>query len=203
MPEYKVHQLWPKPIFDTEIPIKQKWLDFAYNSEYERVFVENGDYTKDKYVLNKLPDLKNLILEQVNIFTTDYLKVFDVEFYFLNSWIVKHHPKDWAQDHMHENSLLSGVYYLDAPKDAGGIVFVKGYNEQEIFPMAITPKVSEYNYVTSKQMTFKVNPGKLVIFPSNLMHSVEENKSNNDRYSLAFNLFCRGNFGHNEGQLTL
>ena len=203
MPEYKVHQLWPKPIFDTEIPIKQKWLDFAYNSEYERVFVENGDYTKDKYVLNKLPDLKQLILEQVNIFTTDYLKVFDVEFYFLNSWIVKHHPKDWAQDHMHENSLLSGVYYLDAPKDAGGIVFVKGYNEQEIFPMAITPKVSEYNYVTSKQMTFKVNPGKLVIFPSNLMHSVEENKSNNDRYSLAFNLFCRGNFGHNEGQLTL
>ena len=203
MPEYKVHQLWPKPIFDTEIPIKQKWLDFAYNSEYERVFVENGDYTKDKYVLNKLPDLKQLILEQVNIFTTDYLKVFDVEFYFLNSWIVKHHPKDWAQDHMHENSLLSGVYYLDAPKDAGGIVFVKGYNEQEIFPMAITPKVSEYNYVTSKQMTFKVNPGKLVIFPSNLMHSFEENKSNNDRYSLAFNLFCRGNFGHNEGQLTL
>ena len=203
MPEYKVHQLWPKPIFDTEIPVKQQWLDFAYNSEYERVFIENGDYTKDKYVLNKLPDLKQLILEQVNIFTTDYLKVFDVEFYFLNSWIVKHHPKDWAQDHMHENSLLSGVYYLDAPKDAGGIVFVKGYNEQEIFPMAITPKVSEYNYVTSKQMTFKVNPGKLVIFPSNLMHSVEENKSNNDRYSLAFNLFCRGNFGHNEGQLTL
>ena len=203
MPEYKVHQLWPKPIFDTEIPIKQKWLDFAYNSEYERVFVENGDYTKDKYVLNKLPDLKQLILEQVNIFTTDYLKVFDVEFYFLNSWIVKHHPKDWAQDHMHENSLLSGVYYLDAPKDAGGIVFVKGYNEQEIFPMAITPKVSEYNYVTSKQMTFKVNPGKLVIFPSNLMHSVEENKSNNNRYSLAFNLFCRGNFGHKEAQLIL
>ena len=139
----------------------------------------------------------------VNIFTTDYLKVFDVEFYFLNSWIVKHYPKDWAQEHMHENSLLSGVYYLDTPKDAGGIVFVKGYNEQEIFPTAITPKVSEYNYVTSKQMTFKVNPGKLVIFPSNLMHSVEENKSNNNRYSLAFNLFCRGNFGHKEAQLIL
>ena len=64
MPEYKVHQLWPKPIFDTEIPVKQQWLDFAYNSEYERVFIDNADYTKDKYVLNKLPDLKNLILDQ-------------------------------------------------------------------------------------------------------------------------------------------
>ena len=52
-------------------------------------------------------------------------------------------------------------------------------------------------------MTFEVNPGKLVLFPSNLMHRVEENKSNANRYSLAFNLYCRGNFGHKEGQLTL
>jgi|8_EtaG_2_1085327.scaffolds.fasta_scaffold51450_2 uncharacterized protein (TIGR02466 family) len=203
MAEYKVHQLWPKPIFDTEIPVKPEWLDYAYSCEYERVFIDNADYTKDKYILDKLPDLKKLILEQVNIFTTNYLKVLDIEFYFLNSWILKHTSKDWAQDHMHENSLLSGVYYLDTPKDAGGIVFVKGYGEQEIFPSAITPKVSEYNYVTSKEMTFKVNSGKLVLFPSNLMHRVEVNKSNKSRYSLAFNLFCRGDFGQKEGRLTL
>ena len=192
MPKFKVHELWPKPIFDTEIPVKQQWLDFAYNTDYERVYADNGYYTKDKYILNKLPDLKQLILEQVNIFTTNYLKVVEAEFYFLNSWIVKHDPNDWAQEHMHENSLLSGVYYLNTPKDAGGIVFVKGYGEQEIFPMALTPKVSEYNYVTSKEQTLQVNSGQLVIFPSNLMHRVKENKSDKNRYSLAFNLYCRG-----------
>ena len=58
MPRFKVHELWPKPIFDTEIPVKQQWLDFAYNTDYERVYADNGHYTKDKYVLNKLPDLK-------------------------------------------------------------------------------------------------------------------------------------------------
>ena len=52
-------------------------------------------------------------------------------------------------------------------------------------------------------MTYEVNPGKLVVFPSNLMHRVEENKSDENRYSLAFNLFCKGNLGHNESQLTL
>ena len=67
----------------------------------------------------------------------------------------------------------------------------------------LTPNVSEYNYVTSKEMTFQVNQGKLVIFPSNLMHRVEENKSDKNRYSLAFNLYCRGHFGHKEGQLSL
>ena len=203
MPEFKVHELWPKPILDVEIPVKQQWLDFTYNSEYERVFIDNADSSKDKYILNKLPDLKQLILEQVKIFTTYYLKVIDVKFYFLNSWIVKHYPKDWAHEHMHQNSLLSGVYYLDVPKDSGGIVFVKGYGEQEIFPSAITPKVSEYNYVTSREMTFKVNSGKLLLFPSNLMHRVEVNKSNKSRYSIAFNLFCGGNFGCDESQLTL
>ena len=80
-----------------------------------------------------MPDLKKLILEQVNIFTTNYLKVVDAEFYFLNSWINKHYPKDWAQDHMHENSILSGVYYLNTPKDAGGIVFVKGMVNKKYF----------------------------------------------------------------------
>ena len=52
-------------------------------------------------------------------------------------------------------------------------------------------------------MTFQVTAGKLMLFPSNLMHRVEENKSNRDRYSLAFNLFCKGRFGHKEGQLVL
>ena len=69
--------------------------------------------------------------------------------------------------------------------------------------MALTPKVSEYNYVTGKEQTLQVNSGKLVIFPSNLMHRVKENKSDKNRFSLAFNLYCRGNFGHKEGQLTL
>ena len=141
-----------------------------------------------------MPDLKKLILEQVNIFTTNYLKVVDAEFYFLNSWINKHYPKDWAQDHMHENSILSGVYYLNTPKDGGGIVFVKGMVNKKYF-LNLTPNVSEYNYVTSKEMTFQVNQGKLVIFPSNLMHRVEENKSDKNRYSLALTyiaevIFC-------------
>ena len=53
---------------------------FHYNCEYEK-YLATMD-TSDKYVLNKLPDLKKLILEQVNIFTTNYLKVVDANFIF-------------------------------------------------------------------------------------------------------------------------
>ena len=52
-------------------------------------------------------------------------------------------------------------------------------------------------------MDFKVENGKLLIFPSNLMHKIGKNESNKVRYSLAFNIFCRGTFGENETVLKL
>ena len=50
---------------------------------------------------------------------------------------------------MHENSILSGVYYLNTTKD-GWHVFVKEHGEQEIFTLS-QHCVSEYNYVTSRR----------------------------------------------------
>ena len=34
-----------KTVFDSEIPVKQQWIDFAHNCEYERVFADNAEYT--------------------------------------------------------------------------------------------------------------------------------------------------------------
>lgn len=203
MANFKVHELWPKPVFEDYIKPKNEWLLFTKECEYERMFSNNGDYTVDKYILNKLPDLQDEILKKVFLFTEKYLKIKDIDFYFTNSWIVQHQPNDWGQPHHHKNSLLSGVYYLDAEENCGDITFIKGYNEQEIFPLAITPEYSEYNYINSTEMNFKVETGKLFIFPSNLMHKIKKNKTNKNRYSLAFNLFCKGTFGKNEAVLKL
>lgn len=199
----KVHQLWPKPVFETEIVCEKDWLNFVYDCDYERMKIDNGFYSKDKYILNKLPELKNSIMEQVNFFVHYCLMVSKVQFYFLNSWIVKHNPEDWGQEHIHPNSLLSGVYYLDAPKDSGNIVFVKGHDNTEIFPVAISPNVTEFNYLNSKEVSFSVSQHKLIIFPSTLAHRIEPNKSKQNRYTLAFNLFCKGEFGSHESKLIL
>ena len=199
----KVHQLWPKPVFETDIVCKNDWLNFAYNCDYERMEADNGCYSKDKYILDKLPDLKNSILEQVNFFVHSCLMVSNVQFYFLNSWLVKHYPEDWAHEHVHPNSLLSGVYYLETPKDCGNIIFVKGHDNNEIFPVAISPDVTELNHLNSREFSFPVSPNKLLIFSSNLTHKIERNKSKQNRYTLAFNLFCKGQMGSRESQLTL
>ena len=46
-------------------------------------------------------------------------------------------------------------------------------------------------------------PYAALLFPSTLSHSVDENFSNDTRYSLAFNAFVKGQFGKDEYKLTL
>jgi hypothetical protein len=47
-------------------------------------------------------------------------------------------------------------------------------------------------------LSFKVKKNTLIIFPSTLIHHVNNTKSKNTRISLAFNTFVKGNFGANE-----
>ena len=203
MNNFKVHELWPKPIFENYIPVNATWVEIAKNLKYERMSSNNGNITVDKYILNKFPDLEKEILKQVYLFTEKYLKIINTEFYFLNSWVVEHLTGDFAQPHHHKNSLLSGVYYLKVEKNSGDINFIKGYNEQEIFPLAITPNYSEYNYVNGSEIKLSTHNGTLIIFPSNLLHEVKVNENNLARYSLAFNIFCKGTFGEKEASLKL
>ncbi len=203
MSSFKVHELWPTPIYENNIPVKSDWIDFAENCEYERMFSKNGDYTSNKYILNSITDLKEELILHVNLFAEKYLKVKNAKFYFLNSWIVKHHPNDFAQSHFHGNSLLSGVYYLKTEKNSGDIKFIKKYDEQRIFPTSITPDYSEYNYTNSDNIKLSPEKGNVIIFPSTLMHEVTKNKSKDIRYSLAFNVFFKGSFGKDEYELKL
>ena len=70
-----------------------------------------------------------------------------------------------------ERSELSGVYYLHVPDNSGDIHFRKKI-DAETFEWEI-----------------KSQTGKLILFDSNIEHSVPENKSKENRISIAFNLF--------------
>ena len=199
---FKVHELWPTPIYENYIEVKPDWVNKSKTFEYERMYSNNGDYTKNKKILNELPDLKHEIFKNVILFTEKYLHIADINFYFTNSWVVKHYPNDWAQTHNHTNSLLSGVYYLETEQNSGDLCF-ESNNVNNLFPNAVFPNFKEYNYTTGGQIKMKVDMGKLYLFPSHIFHQVLKNKTNKIRYSLAFNLFCKGSFGKDEFELKL
>jgi len=43
MPYFKTHNLWPTPIYESEIPVKDEWKNTIVNFEYERTHVNNSD----------------------------------------------------------------------------------------------------------------------------------------------------------------
>ena len=73
MPEFKAHNLWPIPVYDSETPVKSEWLDYILNTEYERMHIGNGDISKDRYILNQLPDLKKEIPDVDEYFHADLI----------------------------------------------------------------------------------------------------------------------------------
>ncbi len=86
--------------------------------------------------------------------------------------------------HNHPNSYFSAAYYIKTNKDSGHIKF---FDPKEVKTM-YSPAVSELNEFSTNIVRIKPEEGKLLLFPSYLHHSVEENISDEDRIVISFNL---------------
>lgn len=198
MPEFTVHNLWPIPLYQSTIKTKDEWKEKIVNLKYNRTHVGNSDISDDRNVLDKMPDLKSEIDIHLQNYIRKYLHIKkDLDFYMLNSWVNIHHPKDWSQIHNHGNSLISGVYYPIFPKDSGGIQFHR-CNRINLFDQCIMMEYDEDTEVNAGRYQINVSEDLIILFPSHLEHSVNENISNQGRYSLAFNYYVRGKFGKEE-----
>ena len=127
----KIHHLFPIPLYESKIEVTEKVLNFTENVKYIRMFLENGFYTENKYILDdeNLKELKNNIMEKVDDFVYNILRISKKQkFHLENSWINKHMTNDWAQKHSHSNSILSGVYYIKTNENSGNICFHKDKN---------------------------------------------------------------------------
>jgi hypothetical protein len=83
-------------------------------------------------------------------------------------WLNAMRPGERTSRHAHDENdeLLSGVYYVTAPNASGDILF-----HDHPFQIRVTPR-----------------PGLLLLFAPSLLHSVEVNRSDQLRLSVAFNL---------------
>ncbi len=86
--------------------------------------------------------------------------------------------------HNHPNSILSGVYYLKAPENCGGIFFADPRPAAQM----LIPPVEEFNLWTFPKISYKPQEGTMLLFPSWLFHGVELNMSGQVRVSLNFDI---------------
>ena len=101
-----------------------------------------------------------------------------------NMWAIINTGGSTNSRHHHGNSTISGAYYVRAPKDCGDIVF---YDPRPApvfyYPTAVSSNMlnAQINGITPKE-------GALILFPSYLDHSVNENLSNEERIVVSFNI---------------
>lgn len=152
----------------------------------------------DKRVLDRpeFAQVRALIMKELEVYTRQLLAVnHSVEFYITDSWINVMQPGQAAGAHVHHNSLLSGVLYLKTNEQSGDIVFHRDGLSLIPFPPMLDLDVTAYNIYNCKSWGHRPKTNDLCIFPSVVMHSVDQNRSGEDRWCLAFNVFVRGQFG--------
>lgn len=86
--------------------------------------------------------------------------------------------------HHHGNSAISAAYYVRAPKNSGDLVF---YDPRPA-PVYSHPHSKEPNHLNAMVNSVSPVEGALVLFPSYLDHSVNENLSNEERIVISFNV---------------
>jgi uncharacterized protein (TIGR02466 family) len=152
----------------------------------------------DKNVLDRpgFESLRQQIQAEVDFYAHHLFAVTrKAEFYLTNSWVNIYGRGDQAGAHIHHNSLLSGVLYLQASDAGGEIVFHRESQSQIPFPSAIDPEVETQNLYNCRSWGYQPKTNDICIFPSILSHSVQPNASDEARWSLAFNVYVRGEFG--------
>ena len=149
--------------------------------------------SNNTYIFNsKLKEIKQFCEQQIKIYAEEVINPKeDLDFYITQSWLNITNPGGFHHKHSHQNSIISGVFYISTEED-DKITF----NDSDKVKKLIAFEPKEYNIWNSSVWTFSVNTNELILFPSWLDHGVEVNeKATTDRISLSFNTFVRGNLG--------
>jgi uncharacterized protein (TIGR02466 family) len=190
---YNVYSLFAVPLFECELQVNDEVIEYVNTLEYRRTGAENSNISTSMDVLEneKLSFYSDQIDACAKTFVYDIIK-YDEKFMNIervSSWVNKHNPGDWAHTHMHYNSFISGVWYLETSDNCGDLEVSTSYN---VFGSPMVYRISESNRFNKYSWDFPAIKNKLYIFPSVLNHSVHKNKSSQVRTSIAFNYYARG-----------
>jgi len=181
----RIHHCFPSLIWQIEIPVSQDLINYcktlsqtstgvkasnvcgSWHSNYD---LHENSYFRDTYLNNALNHI-------------DFLPNFKVD----ACWINVNPKGSFNLQHMHPGSDLSMVWYIQTPKNCGDIQFENPY-------LCLRSNLTEFldedfveNHYINDHKTFSSIQGNCYIFPSDLPHLVEENKSNEMRISISAN----------------
>ena len=193
-------QLFPIPVLICPYPADySKELEWIRNCETRKEnrgentgqgYTHYNRQSEDTFVLDR-PELANIrafIEAKVHKFVTEILGSTD-KLVITQSWLNKNKKGESHHEHVHPNSMVSGVWYPQIHESLPPIQFRSRHQRD------VSLQSEKYNTFNSATFMLPMKRGELILFPSNLTHSVPVNQSDEERISLSFNSWPKGNMG--------
>ena len=134
---------------------------------------------------NKFKFLKDKLMKEFYLYASDVMG-YTNEFEITTSWFTMSTKGQSSNYHNHLNCMFSAVLYLQTNENSGDIAF-QNYNNERY-----SLHTKEWNIFNSPIWRLKPVDGLLLIFPAEVHHAIEENKSDTTRYSLSFDVIPTG-----------
>jgi len=191
--------LFPTPVLIAQYPLSyEKELEYIRELPCRREnkggdagnVIHYNRQSEDTFVLDK-PELSNIrafIQSKIYKFVKEIMNSTD-DLVITQSWINKSGKGESHHEHVHPNSLVSGVWYPVINEQLPPIQF-RSKSQRDV-----SLQCEKFNNFNSATFLLPMKAGELIIFPSNLTHSVPANQSETERVSLSFNTWAKGSLG--------
>jgi uncharacterized protein (TIGR02466 family) len=186
----ELYSLFPTPVLKVK-------CDIDCQNEIELLLQETIT-TSTHYSLNnqlltsgKYPKLHDWIYEKSQYFASTYLSL-NTDLRFTQSWLtqITDPVKQWINPHIHRNSFISGVFYIEKIYGDGDIRMwkPKGTINTIEMPSPVDIKLAEDNVFAQDSNRISAESGELLLFPAYIPHSISTINSTKRRTSLGFDL---------------
>ena len=178
-------QIFPIPLLI--VPYEEsidKELAFLKTISY-REQKQNGNFRSDDSYLLRNEEFKNIktfLSESVDKFTKNVYNS-KQRLVITQCWANRNPKGSKHHEHVHPNSIISGVMYFQINEKLPPIQFAKSIQD------GVKLDPIKYNHVNAESFMLPCKPGELILFPSSLKHSVPINVGDEDRISVSFNTF--------------
>tara|TARA_B100001287_G_scaffold131364_2_gene110663 strand:- start:2311 stop:2907 length:597 start_codon:yes stop_codon:yes gene_type:complete len=191
--EFKVFERlwWATPVW--ECPVEdidnKPIVEYCYKVKNEKpgVNISNRGGWHSGELITPIPSSLEQLFNELTVFVNDVPRRYmGTSNLILGNWWININGKyDYNEQHDHQNSVLSGTYYVQVPeKNMGNLLLHRGDNAEFFLTSKVEREQTMANAMTVPCIT---KESMFYLFPSWVKHSVERNNTDSERISIAFN----------------
>ena len=170
----------------------QKYDPKGANKSNHGGWQSNSIFLEKYFNVKPVQDLFFAIMNMTNQAIVDYNFNLNHKFVRIaNAWININDNKDaHNKSHSHPNATFSGVYYVKCNENSGTINFQRNFYES--FLIKSYGEINDPSELSAEGASYPPLEGRLLLFPSHLVHFVSNNLDDSERVSISFNVVYSG-----------